>query len=165
MHGADFRLFLVSLETDLWESLMDSKMEDVINQSSSYNLKISVDIHSHSTKSKSTAAVKILTASYSNKLINIHDSANPTSLFPHLLCLVLQIDFSQCCYVCRGLFGNRFVASLLTLVLVDLTCRLDLDGFSFVCTCPLVTGSPNLVPGFYQLGLMKIESEADNSAS
>ena len=67
-------------------SLMDSKMEDVINQSSNYNF-ISVDFHSHSTKSKSTAAVKILTASYSNKLINIHDSVNQISLFPHLLLL------------------------------------------------------------------------------
>ena len=59
--------------------------------------KISVNIHSHSIKSKSTATVKILTASYSNKLVNIHDSANPTSLFPYLFAWVLQIDFSQCC--------------------------------------------------------------------
>ena len=44
-------------------------------------LKISVDTHPQSIKSTSTKAAKILTASHSNKLINIHDRANST-LFP-----------------------------------------------------------------------------------
>ena len=58
--------------------------------------------------------VKILTASYSNKLVNIHDSANPTSLFPHLFLLGPADRFLAVLCVCRGLFGNRLVASLLT---------------------------------------------------
>ena len=94
-------------------SLMDLKMEDVINQSSNYNLKFcSIFILIHSTKPKSTAAVKILTASYSTKLINIHDSVKPTSLFPHLFLLGPADRFLTVLCVCRRLFGNRLVASL-----------------------------------------------------
>ena len=85
-------------------SLMDSKMEDVINQSSNYHLKFRSIFILIQQNPRVTAAVKILTASYSNKLINIHDSANPTSLFHHLfllgpadrflavLCVSLEID-------------------------------------------------------------------------
>ena len=48
---------------------------------------VSINVHPQSTKSESTVAGKILTASYSIKLINIHDRTNPTTLFPHLTSL------------------------------------------------------------------------------
>ena len=85
-----FRLFSGFFRNSLVASLIDSKMEDVMTQTSSNNLTFqSIDIHFQSTKSESTIAVmiKILTASYSNKLINIHDSANSASLFPYLTLL------------------------------------------------------------------------------
>ena len=50
-------------------------------------LKISVDIRHQSRKSESTIVVKILTTSYLNKLINIHDRANPASPFSQLTLL------------------------------------------------------------------------------
>ena len=55
------------------------------------DLNISADIHPQSTKSESTVAVKILTASYLNKVINIHNRVN---YFPHHFLWVLQTDFS-----------------------------------------------------------------------
>ena len=57
-------------------------------------LKTLVDIHPQSTKSEGTVAVKILIASSSNKFINIHDRANPKSLFSHLTLLGSCRDFS-----------------------------------------------------------------------
>ena len=59
-------------------------------------LKMSVNIHPQSTKSESIIAVKILTASYENKLINIHDLVNPTSLFPDLGSLWSCTQISRC---------------------------------------------------------------------
>ena len=84
-------------------SLMDSKMEDVINQSSNYDLKFwSIFILNQTQEYCSGQNFDRLLFKQAHY---IHDSGNPTSLFP---AWVLQIDFSQCC----GLFGNRLVASL-----------------------------------------------------
>ena len=62
------------------------------------DLKISVVIHPQLTKSDSPLAVNILTASYTNKLIDIHDRMNPTSLFPYLT----SLESYRQIHVCQG---------------------------------------------------------------
>ena len=66
-------------------SLMKSKMEDAINQSSNYNLKFRSIFILIQPNPRVPQRSKFWLPPYSNKLINIHDSANPTSLFSCLL--------------------------------------------------------------------------------
>ena len=80
MYSLGFHLFLSTFGDKLVNSLINS-MENVISFSTTQNLKFSSELPSVA-GFESVVVAKVLSTFQLNKVINIHDYACPTSLFP-----------------------------------------------------------------------------------
>ena len=83
-------------------SLMDSKMEDVINQSSSYNLKFRSIFILFSQIQEYRSGQNFDHLLFKQASLIFMTVRTQQVYFPTSFCLVLQIDFSQCCMSAVG---------------------------------------------------------------